>query len=820
MIRIIRGPRARLLRHPAIATPPAPALRVETDPDFPVPWGGARLLLALLRRERGDAVVDAAVLPHRALLSLALRGLEPALTPAERARREEARAQALGFLSHNGMIAHPLIEAWTGALAALTAGRGLTLVFPDAATLDPETVALARSLLRRLPREERPALVLGFDEARGPLDPLLRRAVVEVSAQLAAMEALPETTLERLDDPAPAPEPAPGAAPAAAPGEGPPPDRPLDPLDDDLERRAHRALAAAPGAPGGAASELALRALREAFGCFGYGAVLRLGLAWLERGAPADPALAAEVHTLVGLAAYNRQVQSGGNVALAEFLGRHFDAALALETDPGRRSHLLYRLCINSGRRRGDLEPALALAERAVKEARAPGLPGGLAAFLEAWARNGRAYVLARLGRLGDALADCEAAYALLERAGALPGAPAAELLPSRRVLADNAARVAEMARDLPLAARWQRTLEEIEDAMPGMVRTAHHRWLALHRAGRALRAALRRAEAGLDESRRRLDALGEDLFLAEQGDLLYRLGDALGALESFAGSLRIRRRVGAPEDVARTEVAAALAAARAGRLEEAEAGLEGAREGPACARPAAQGEVLAAIALLAARRGEGARADALANAAIEAAVESGERDALLRVARGAGEACLALGRREEARAAFERALEIAGEGEGPANGETQAEGAGAPPPPAAEVLAALLGLEEAAAAAGAAPGAGGAVPGTDAGAGAGPVPGAAEPASGTEAGVGAEAGADPARRGRLLRALALAERALEDADAWWDLPRLVAALIPLAEAGALEAPSRRAQARQLCDAAEEREDARAAAARLRAALG
>ena len=76
MITIIRGPRAALRRHPAIARPPGGAwtFRREGDPSLPLPWAGARQLLALLRARLGHAAVEQAIVPQRATLSLILRG--------------------------------------------------------------------------------------------------------------------------------------------------------------------------------------------------------------------------------------------------------------------------------------------------------------------------------------------------------------------------------------------------------------------------------------------------------------------------------------------------------------------------------------------------------------------------------------------------------------------------------------------------------------------------------------------------------------------------------------------------------------------------
>ncbi|HSN98981.1 MAG TPA: hypothetical protein VLS89_11870, partial [Candidatus Nanopelagicales bacterium] len=147
-------------------------------------------------------------------------------------------------------------------------------------------------------------------------------------------------------------------------------------------------------------------------------------------------------------------------------------------------------------------------------------------------------------------------------------------------------------------------------------------------------------------------------------------------------------------------------------------------------------------------------------------AASTGHRDTLLRVARSVGETCLHAGRRMEARDAFQRALRIA---EAPAP-------KGAPPgraagPPAADLLGVLLGLGRA---------------------------GAVDP-------------------GRVLRALSLAPAALEDAEAWWDLPCLLDDLAALAGHPALGAPELQAAMATVLRAAAQRTDTRERAAALAA---
>ena len=719
MIRVLRAPRPALRRALASSLLPSSSLRIEAPGALPLPWGGARVCLALLRQRAGDDAVERAVAPQRALLSLVLRRLEATLTPAERERRELLRAQPLGFMSHSRMTSSPLLEAWIEALAPLVAGKVAALVLPDAGRLDAESVAMLRHLVRRLAPEERPDLILGFDTSEGPDDPLWRRSVELVDIQLALLEALPDTVVESVEAGTGEGNGEGDGEPEEAPGEAP-----VDPLDDRREEQALAGLRRDPAGSGAVAE--AIEAMRAAFGAFGFATSLRLGMEVLARGGLLPAEVAAEVHTVVALSAYNRQLEAG-DPRLTAFLEQHLEAALAAEPDVARRSHLHYRLCINAARRAGDLERGLGLATRALAEAERPDLRAGLAAYLTAWARSGQAYVFARQMRLAEALAAGEEAYALVQRAASAPDLAPREILSSRIVFLDNLAEIALRAGDTAGAGAWQAALEEAEEGLDPVMRVAAVRWAAILRAEGRLREGIRRATQGLEDARRHLNPVMEERFAVALGDLWYRAGGAGEARGFFGAALPIRRRLGQPHEIARAELACAAAAMREGELEEAEARLGKALESPLCARAGARAEALAALGTVAALGGDAARWRRRLNEAIAQAASAGERDALLRVARAAGQGSLLLGRREEAQEAFRRAARIAAQG-------------GGAPPRAVDRLGVLVGL--------------------------------------WESGAG--------DRATLEQALALVPAALEDAEAWWQLPVLLRGVAATGGAGAL----------------------------------
>lgn len=649
MFHLLFGTSASLADHPALHTPDA--LVIEPDPLGLCAWWVPRSLLAALRAVVPAADIDAALAPHRGVLSLVLRGL--ALTPEEAERREAHAADPIGFMTHNGLVTGHVTKAWTLALAPLVAGR--TIVIPTLAGLDHHGFLVIQGFQSALPPEERPTVVVavgpGITDAGRDLWTAEREGVL---ATVALAEGLAETRVERISPPVPAEE----VAPSALPGR-------FDPLDDALEIRAW--------ASGDA--DLLQAGAEAAFRAYGFTGVLRLGLRALDLLPPGDAAR--RMHRLVALAAYNRQVRRSDQTdELPALLEAHFEAALAGEEDPAVQSHLYYRLAINTGRRKGDLDQGIAEGTRAIELARDPRVPRGLGAFLEAWARNGRAFSFATARRGAEAMADCEAAWEMLAEAEQHPGAPTMELLPTRAVLADNLARVSLLRRDHAAAARWQRELEAAEQAMGGMTGLNPIRWLELLRHSGELAQAHRRGAAALTRARAVFDPIMVDLLAAELAELCYRLGDAPGAVAHYTECLHIRERISDADDLRTTRLSRAVARLRAGQLDVAAAEVALLLQDEALATPAAQAQLLALSGRI--EHAAGRPPEAVMSAAIEAAVESGDRDTLAHVARIVGDISAAQGDAEEAAEAFERALAIAGVDVGP--------------PPAGELLAIHLG--------------------------------------------------------------------------------------------------------------------------------
>jgi tetratricopeptide (TPR) repeat protein len=616
-------------------------LLVDPECERPLPWAAVRALVGWLREAEALA---SALERRRETLALVLRKLGPA---------SEIRALAPGYLSHNSALKWPLREAWLDVLGPLLVGR--VLVIPDARGLDHESALLLLGLCSRNIAFQ---CEVGLDPDALPDTPLARRGVLNTHAALQRLVAFGSAKIEEVTGHLEPTERVPA---------------PMHPLDDGVELRAFELLDTTLDHQDALASVLG--GIEAAFMCFGFDCCLELGLRLLATRADLSASERRRVHLLVALSAYNRQVTSrserpADDEALARLLDHHFTASLDGETDLRVRAHGNYRLAINKGRRQGEIAAALALADEAVALAREAN-----AIFDLAWARNGRAYLHGRNRRLDLAIADCKASFDLLSRDGEADPLDIERPM-TRVVLAENLAGLSTWAGEHDAAVHWAAKADELATGLTVSVPPSVRRIDAL-RSNFELTAALSLARRGLEISERMLDPLGADLFAADIGDLCYRRGQAAEALHAFHQALARARHDADPQRERATVIACVMAAMRADRLDEADARLAELRHTSDPQHPSELIELQAAAGVIAARRGDVPASEAAINQAIAAAVELGERDVLLRVACAAGDACLRLGRVDDAAAAFTQALQLAELDE---------------PPSASDVLAACVG--------------------------------------------------------------------------------------------------------------------------------
>ncbi len=383
--------------------------------------------------------------------------------------------------------------------------------------------------------------------------------------------------------------------------------------------------------------------LAHCFDFQGFAAVIRLGEHIERFGQQLDRATRAEAHTLIGLSAYARHVESQGSEAIGEFMAEHFGRALELEDDRVRRAALMQRMSMVEARRRGDPGAARRWAESAITEVEQAS--GDAASYVAAWSRNALAYVLARARAFDEARREMDRAFEIviaieLES----PAIPSGERALSELALLDNRIELALLAGDRESALDLSAELAERERALTGRTHLAHVRRIRLlariPERTRECAELAREAAAGFRRSGSPLDELECTAQLAELSERLVELDRAIAAHERC---LVLRSELASEQARAATRVRLALARWRSGRVREAhdELGeLVERDEDPV---------VVAMLARITADLEARDAAEAIANRAIDGATELGDGRTVLRVALWLIELAQAIGDSEAA---------------------------------------------------------------------------------------------------------------------------------------------------------------------------
>ena len=686
----------------------ARALWIAKPSDPPFGWTAIRDLLGQIAARAGEAGVAAVLARHRAAASLVIPAFQAGLDAEQVQVRETLAACLESHLSHNWLLQRGLQEAWAAILSELLGEGEVEILITLPSLLDDMSFDTFRTLLRLSPGALADASVGHDSEVSEP----------EVDANGIAWRASPGDNrifLFGLRSSG-------GVEVLSLSGGDARSGAPLPSADGPLFGGDYEAAALAALQEGAGPSGCIARTIRFCFEGFNFAGALRLGVAFLAARPEPEPSLAADLHAMVSLAAHNMMFYSR-DPRLIAFLEHHLAAALAVETRPVRRCALLYRMAVTLGRRKKDFPAALQWADRAILEARSPGLPALQSRYQEAWVRNIRAYLSMSLGRRKEAMADAEAGFDLLADVDT-QGEPVAggerrwllDARMTRAILSSNLCALARQAGDLPAIGRWSRREAQVAAGLPGMARFTAVNWIDYHRRTMRLDLALADAVAGIAGAIAERDAYREYVLNVEAGDLSYRLGKAEDGWAFLKRAAALREVSDAQDVFAPLDVQLATAAMRAGRLAEAESILQPLlRQGGFDAD--ARAEMWIVLATAAALAGERPEALERMDRAIDLAVETGERNSLHRAANAAGDLYRHFGEREQARSAYERAFEIAG---------AEIEGA---PPPAADLLRTLLGLRE---------------------------------TSGPEAAVA-------------VLDLRLLPEALQEWDVWWDLGRILA---------------------------------------------
>ena len=669
MLRIVRGEESHLLSYFS-------KLRTE-DPDSIVlrqkesffGFGGIRLLLSQLDAHLGEDLVPNTLEKHRAVASFVDHRLIDQLSPEESRLRRYFSARYSSNLSHNWYLQRPLVDAWAAILRDLFSRRRSTLLIPVLNHLDTQTIATLKALFRLYP-EETPLLILGYEAKVEP--PKLDAFGIDWSRDQIYIQKFAQGLANRfgvqvlaLEDQAP--------STAVSDHQYEELFRTPAPIYRCLEKRAMTQFGTSPQPCSPDLIRASIGGIKAAFESCDFHTAIRIGLKLLEGAPDFEPADAADVHGLVAISAHN--IDLGRETAGEEirgFLAQHYQEALTHETRPAERCALCYRLSVTFGRRMKNLDGGMYWANQAIENSRNLGLTETQQTYYECWGRNIRSYVLMLQRQIDAGFEEGDTVFDLLSRAIArLPEkssekeAPEIELwrrelLMTQMVMSENMIALGYRSGTMEKYHEWLHEQEALiaEDQYSFGEFNALS-WVNFYNSQLQPKLALPWALKGIEAMGRSFTGdLEQDLTLTASM-IHYRLGNstaACGLVNRFlAGAAGLKTVLA--ESAQELNFLSLLI--KAGRLDRAEEIVLRALQETTEPSRAERAELIAARGLIAAHRGNDQEAETQINQAIDLAVESGERNTLLRVALVAAISSRALGRRDDAKNAYAQALEL-----------------------------------------------------------------------------------------------------------------------------------------------------------------
>lgn len=514
----------------------------------PLPWGAGRRLLDAATELVGADAVRAATAGVRGRLSVALPALVADLD--ERERAERGQHHAIGRYPFAGPILHDAVAAaWAEVLGDLFGARGVNIVVPSPALVEPESWGIFPALLRRMPRA-----CLVFAQAFPAALEGVRGRVAEIARrQLTRLEALRGAPVRiiHVEEDAPAP---PRAGMDAL--------SPLDTrADDDAARRLSGPLSAA------AVPEIAA-AVRRAFDASSFASAAIFAEPLLAR---PDPFPGRDEIELLATIARHTLAVSEPRLSPADPLFQDIEAgyrrALGGLVDPGDRSHAHYHLSILTGGRGDGREPESHAAD-ALREARAVEAPRR--ALYEGFALNVIALAHYRRRRIEEAIAASQSALRVFEAGLLSPALPTIELQVARFKVTNNLARLFDMRGDRAESRRLFLACDDLRLSIPW--RRPFFNWFVLAVFLDSLSSSAEHLERSMEESLRRWEEDEVATFSNFAGLLRYMLGHPREALANFQRAHDVWSifRVSAL-DIFNLRVNCAVSAYRAGLLDEAE---------------------------------------------------------------------------------------------------------------------------------------------------------------------------------------------------------------------------------------------------------
>ena len=623
-----------------------------------------RHLLACLRSHLGSEEYEASITRHRVAAAFLLDKVYDDLSTGELERYRELSTDILTHTSHNWYTNSFVVRAWADLFSEMFSKAETKLILPSVQLMSSNFISVLRQVLIK-GRPESLQLIVGFGEGLDDDGSEDENGIIwdkKVFSNLReSFLCMSDAHAYELTDEELGGDTALGGDASLATAE---PDDfvyRVDLLDSDPESRLDQDLRGEV-----LDAELGQRAcgvLRRMFGAYDFRASLQIGLRILASGVPLEPLGRAFVLTAISISAHNRQFPSAsGSEKLNRFLTESFSQALELETDVFTRSVISYRLGVTLARRRKDGPKAMRCIEGALEELRTAFPPSRKRAYYEAWLLNIKAYSHMLLKEFGKSAESVEAAFGLTDKywnneEDLTPGE-----LYSSQLFAGNRATLAMYGGDDAALDHWFSRGTEIFETH-SEIGKRYVRFLRINilRKRLDLAGAIQAGEEGLADAIVENSAEYQDLYRMNLADLHFRAGDLASTFRYLRDCLDMYVKVGDGPRMTAASLLWAAAKTRQGEIAEADELYGRILEAGQVDDPSAVVDVLSARALLAADLGRVSEAEQWMDQAIEMALDLGERDLLVLVARRSGDALLKTGATEEAREAYLQGLDILG---------------------------------------------------------------------------------------------------------------------------------------------------------------
>ena len=405
--------------------------------------------------------------------------------------------------------------------------------------------------------------------------------------------------------------------------------------------------------------------LNTFYGRYSFRAVIVTGSKLLANQPGLNPVLKSYVHGLIGSAANFYQFSHHPNPPFDDYLTDHFEKALLHEDRPEIRAALLYRVTFTYAERKSDLENAAKWANQFVKEASELSLSQKQRDYHLAWAYNVIGHVYAHTNRFEYCARDADKAYALLNdgiRKMEKEEDPTFNYwLNDYKLsifnLSIHQVYTGDEINEYEYSKRWYKKMASIMEFMPRIMLFDTFHWVDFHRNKFALHDALRSAEEGIEDAKSyKHGQIYVYTFCA--ADFNYRIGNASRALELFKKAEEIRPYYNDLLYIYSIPWFTGNCYLKLDLYDEAETAFTG----DLAKKNSAEYTISlhCKLALIAAKKNVKSIFEDRINIAIDAAIEHGEQNMLIKVASTAAFSLHLLHDKKSSVEALEKALEVA----------------------------------------------------------------------------------------------------------------------------------------------------------------